>query len=115
MGESAICGGVALAWGYKMHSLQETIAQRTNKAPIEPVPIGSTDRLHALGRILYGEHWLTPMARDLKIRWDVITNWTSGKSELPADHPIFAALAVLVYRHDKAVAKAREIMNRNWA
>jgi hypothetical protein len=91
------------------------VAQRTNKAPIEPVPIGSTDRLYGLGRILYGEHWLMPMARDLQIRRDTITNWTSGKRELPADHPIFAALAVLVHHHDKAVAKAREIMSRNRA
>ncbi len=98
-----------------MHSLQETAAERTNKAPIEPVPFGSTHRLNALGRILYGEHWVPAMARDLKIRQDAITNWVSGRRELPPDHPIFSALAVLVHHHDRGVAKAREIMNRNRA
>jgi hypothetical protein len=98
-----------------MHSVQETTAERTNTALIQPVPIGTTHRLNALGQLLYGEHWLIPMARDLKIRLDTMTQWASGKCELPPDHPIFVALAVLVHHHDKGVAKAWQIMDRNEA
>jgi hypothetical protein len=98
-----------------MHSVEETTAERTKTAPIEPVPIGSSRRLNALGQPLYGEHWLIPMASDLKIRLDTMTQWASGKWELPPDHPIFAALAVLVHHHDKGVAKACQIMDRNQA
>ena len=92
--------------GDNMHSLQETAAERTNKAPIEPVPFGLTHRLNALGRILYGEHWVPAMARDLKIRQDAITNWLSGKRELPPDHPIFSALSWTDLRALKVLAKA---------
>jgi hypothetical protein len=44
---------------------------------------------------------------------DTITNWTSGERELLRDNPIFVALAVLVYHHDKGVARARKIMDYN--
>jgi hypothetical protein len=98
-----------------MHSLLETTAERTNNALIEPGLAGSTYRLDALGQLLYGEHWGSPMARDLNIPLGTITNWTSGKRELLPDHPIFVALAVLVYHHDKGVARARKIMDRGAA
>ena len=75
--------------------------------------IGPVDRLDALGQLLYGEHWIAPMARDLQVCRDTMTNWTSGKRDLPPDHSIFAALHVLVHFHEKAVAKARGIMERN--
>jgi hypothetical protein len=55
------------------------------------------------------------MARDLQVCQDAMMNWSSGKRELPPDYPIFAALAVLVPYHDKGVAKARQIMERNQA
>ena len=97
-----------------MHSLQETTVERTKTALVEPVPIGSTHRLNALGHLLYGEHWLVPMARDLKIRLDTMTQWAYGKCELPPDHPIFIALAVLVHHHDKGVTKACQILGRNF-
>jgi hypothetical protein len=89
-------------------------ARRVDKAPVKPNSIGSsTLRLDALGRLLYGEHWITPMARDLQVCRNTMTNWASGKRELPPDHSIFAALVVLVHFHEKAVAKARRIMERN--
>ena len=103
----------ALAWVAKMDMQQAITAKRTTKPPTEPTPIGVADRLDALGRLLYGEQWITPMARDLKIHPDMIAEWAWGRRELPPDHPIFAALAVLVHHHDKGVAKAREIMDRN--
>jgi hypothetical protein len=55
------------------------------------------------------------MARDLKIHLDTMTQWASGKCELPPDHPIFLALAVLLHHHDKGVARACQIMDRNQA
>ncbi len=73
----------------------------------------ATDRLAALGQALYGEHWLKPMARDLKIRPDTISKWLFGKRDLADSHPIFAALEVLINYHNKGVAKAREILDRN--
>jgi hypothetical protein len=89
-------------------------ARRGDKAPAKPNSIGSsTVRLDALGRLLYGEHWIMPMARDLQVCRDTMTNWASGKRELPPDHSVFAALVVLVHFHEKAVAKARRIMERN--
>jgi hypothetical protein len=87
-------------------------ARRVDKAPAKPVG-SSTLRLDALGRLLYGEHWITPMARDLQVCRDTMTNWASGKRELPPDHSVFAALVVLVHFHEKAVAQARRIMERN--
>jgi hypothetical protein len=89
-------------------------ARRVDKAPAKPNSIrSSTLRLDALGQLLYGERWIVPMARDLKICPDTITEWAVGKRELPPDHSIFAALVVLVHFHEKAVAQARRIMERN--
>jgi hypothetical protein len=50
---------------------------------------------------------------NLQICRDTMTNWALGKRELPPDHSIFAALVVLVHFHEKAVAKARRIMEHN--
>jgi hypothetical protein len=66
-------------------------ARWADKAPAEPILIGAADRLDAFGQLLYGEHWIMPMARDLQVCQDAMTNWASGKRELPPDHPIFAA------------------------
>jgi hypothetical protein len=72
-------------------------------------------RLDALGQLLYGEHWIGPMAKDLKICQDTITKWAAGECELPPDNPIFGALAVLVHYHEKGLVKARRIMDRHRA
>jgi hypothetical protein len=89
-------------------------ARRVEKTAAKPNSIGSSAlRLDALGRLLYGKHWITPMARDLQVCRDTMTNWASGKRELQPDHSIFVALVVLVHFHEKAVAKARRIMERN--
>jgi hypothetical protein len=104
-----------LGMGTKM-DMQEAIAlNRTSEPPAEPNPIGAIDRLDALGQLLYGEHWIGPMARDLKICPDTIAKWALGKCELPPDNPIFGALAVLVHYHDKGLAKARQIIDRQRA
>jgi hypothetical protein len=101
--------------GTKM-DMQEAIAlKRMSEPPAEPRPSGAIDRLDALGQLLYGEHWIGPMARDLKICPDTIANWALGKCELPPDNPIFGALAVLVHYHDKGLAKARQIIDRQRA
>jgi hypothetical protein len=89
------------------------IAGRTGAVHSEPTMIGAADRLDALGRALYGEHWVAPLARDLKVEHDLIAKWASGTREIPADHPIFTALATLVHYHEKAVARARQIMDRD--
>jgi hypothetical protein len=73
----------------------------------------ASKRLAALGQSLYGEHWLKPMARDLKIRPDTIAKWLSGKRDLTDSHPIFEALAVLIRHHEKGVAKACDILDCN--
>jgi hypothetical protein len=96
-----------------MDMQQAITAKRITETSTEPIAIGAADRLDALGRLLYGEQWITPMARDLKIHPDVIAEWAWGRRELPPDHPIFAALVVFVHHHDKGVAKAREILDRN--
>src|SRR5215467_14626750 len=93
-----------------MDMQQEITAKRTSEPPTEPTPVSPVDRLDALGRLLYGEQWITPMARDLKIHPDLLAEWAWGRRELSPDHPIFEALAVLVHYHDKGVAKAREII-----
>jgi hypothetical protein len=95
-----------------MDMQQAITAKQTSKPLTEPTPIGAADRLDALGQYLCGEHWIVPMARDLKICQDTITKWALGKCELPSDDPIFGGLAVLVHYHDKGVAKARRIMDR---
>jgi hypothetical protein len=41
--------------------------------------------------------------------------WAWGRRELPPDHPIFAALAVLVQYHEKGIAKARKVMDLHQA
>jgi hypothetical protein len=53
------------------------------------------------------------MAKDLKIQHDTVAEWASGTFELAPDHHIFAALAVLVHYHDKGVARACKVMDRN--
>jgi hypothetical protein len=96
--------------------MQQTIAtKRTSELPPEFIPNDAVDRLDALGQLLYGEQWITPMARDLKVHPDMIAEWAWGRRELPPDHPIFAALAVLVEYHEKGIAKARKIMDLHQA
>jgi hypothetical protein len=101
--------------GTKMRMQQAITAKWTSEPATERTPIGAAARLDALGQLLYGEHWVVPMARDLKICQDTITKWALGKCELPSDNPIFAALAVLVDYHDKGLARARRIMDRHRA
>jgi hypothetical protein len=93
-----------------MDMQQAITAKRTSEPSTKLIPIGA--RLDALGQLLYGEQWITTMARDLKIHPNILAEWAGGRRELPPDHPIFAALAVLVYHHDKGVAKACAIMDR---
>jgi hypothetical protein len=90
-------------------------AKRTSEPPTKLIPNGAGDRLDALGQLLYGQQWITPMARDLKIHPDMIAEWAWGRRELRPDHPIFAALAVLVHYHEKGVAKARKVMDLDQA
>jgi hypothetical protein len=94
-----------------MNVQQAITAERTSEPLGEPTLLSAADRLDALGQLLYGEQWITPMARDLKIHPDMLAEWAWGRRELPPDHPIFAALAVLVQYHEKGVAKAREVMD----
>jgi hypothetical protein len=107
--QATLASGVAV----KMEMQQAIIAERTSKPPTAPPPVSAGDRLDALGRLLYGEQWITPMARDIKIHPDILAEWVWGMRELPPDHPIFEALAILVHYHDKGVARAREAMDRN--
>jgi hypothetical protein len=98
-----------------MNMQQEITAERTSELVVKATSISGSDRLHALGRILYGEHWIAPMAKNLKIEHDTVAEWASGKYDLSPDHPIFAALAVLLHYHDKGIARACKIMDRNAA
>ena len=98
-----------------MEMQQAITAKRTSEPPTKLVSIGAVDRLDALGQLLYGAQWITSMARDLKIHPDMLAEWAWGRRELPPDHPIFAALAVLIYHHDKGVVKACAIMDRELA
>jgi hypothetical protein len=92
-----------------MDMQQAITAKRKSESPTEPIP--AVNRINALGRLLYGEQWITPMARDLKIHPDMIAEWAWGRRELSSDHPIFAALAVLVEFHEKGITKACKIMD----
>lgn len=65
--------------GVKMKMQQATIAERTSKPPTGPPRVGAGDRLDALGRQLYGEQWITPMARDVKIHPDILSEWFWGR------------------------------------
>jgi hypothetical protein len=94
-----------------MDMQQAIMAKRKNQSPAELIPTGAVNRLDALGRLLYGEQWITPMARDLEIHQDMIAEWAWGRRELSPDHPVFAALAVLVQYHEKGVAKARKVVD----
>ena len=88
----------------KLPSAPETPAAKANSS-------SPPDRLQSFGQSLYGEHWLKPMSRDLKIRPDTVAKWMSGKRQ--ADQVIFEALAILFAYHKKAVVKASEILDRN--
>jgi hypothetical protein len=99
--------------GTKMDVQQAITAKRTGEPLTEPTPVSPVDRLDAHGQLLYGEQWITPMARDLKIHPDMIAEWAWGRRELSPDHPIFGALAVLVHYHDKGLAKIRVIIERH--
>ena len=58
-----------------MDMQQAITAKRKNETPTELIPTGAVDRLDALGQLLYGEQWITPMARDLKLHPDMIAEW----------------------------------------
>jgi hypothetical protein len=98
-----------------MNVQQAIAANRTSEPDTKLIPNGAVDRLDALGQLLYGQQWITPMARDLKINPDIIAEWAWGRRGLPPDHPIFAALAVLVQYHEKGVAKACKAMDLHQA
>jgi len=94
-----------------MDMQQAITAKRKNESPTELIPTGALDLLKALGQLLYREQCITPIARHLQTHPDMIAEWAWGRRELPPDHPIFAALAVLVQYHEKGVAKARNVMD----
>ena len=96
-----------------MEMQQRITSGQTGEPPVEPASIRASDRLHALGRLLYGEHWIAPMAKNLKIQHDTVAEWASGTYELSPDHSIFAALSVLLHYHDKGVARACKVMDQN--
>jgi hypothetical protein len=68
---------------------QAITAKRKNESPTDLIPTGAVDRLDALGQLLYGEQWITPMARDLKLHPDMIAQWAWGRTFAGAlAHPV---------------------------
>ncbi len=61
------------------------------------------------GSLLAAIRLVSAVLADLKIHPDMIAEWAWGRRELPPDHPIFTALAVLVQYHDKGVAEVRKV------
>jgi hypothetical protein len=64
---------------------------------MNPTHIMSGDELAAVGRVLYGERWQTPLARDLCIADRTLRRWLVG--ELPIPDAIESELrAILISR-----------------
>jgi hypothetical protein len=97
----------------KMEMQQGITSGQTAEPPIEPTSIRASDRLHALGRLLYGEHGSRPWRKISKSSTTQSPKWASGTYELSPDHPIFAALSVLLHYHDTGIARACKVMDQN--
>ena len=49
------------------------------------------------GRALHGEEWITPLSRDLGIRWDTVRDWASGRNErFSMEHPVWVEITRLL-------------------
>jgi hypothetical protein len=43
----------------------------------------TSDQLRALGELIYGEDWKSPMARDLGVRYRTVLRWVSEEFSIP--------------------------------
>ena len=71
------------------------------------------DMLILVGRSLYGERWLRPLAADLGIDYRQVVRWRDG-GRLTAEHPLWGrALELLEARAAEAAGAARSL--KRWA
>lgn len=69
--------------------------------------------LAVIGQALYGEHWRSPLARDLGVREDSIRHWMSGRMPLEKGHGVFSgAFRLMIERADKIGGAA--LMLQEW-
>lgn len=69
-------------------------------------------RLERIGTAAYGSDWMSAAARDTGRNDRTLRRWKSGETELPADHPIFSELAIVLRRRAKRLARLAEIAER---
>lgn len=65
------------------------------------------------GRALYGERWRMQLARALGVDDDTIRRWMSGRTELRADHGVFADAAELLHKRREELLAA-ELALAEW-
>lgn len=78
------------------------------------MPKSPPDMLADIGRALYGEHWRMPLSRDVGISDETLRRWMTGRTELPADHGVFADALALLQRREAEIAEAKTAL-RKWA
>ena len=54
------------------------------------------DGLAAIGRLLHGEDWQSPLARDLGVNRESIRRWLNGSQPLPPEHGIWDDVIIIV-------------------
>ena len=54
------------------------------------------DGLAAIGRLLHGEDWQSPLARDLGVSRESIRRWLNGSQPLSPEHGIWDDVIILV-------------------
>lgn len=63
------------------------------------------DMLAEIGRVLYGEHWVSPMAEALHVNADTIRKWLRKPELLTARHGIFDELLTILAARQETMAQ----------
>lgn len=89
-------------------SMTAPLPPRAAESPSTP---RARELLVQAGRALHGDEWITPLSRDLDIRWDTVRDWASGRNKrFSMAHPVWAEITrLLSERGNDMLATAAKI------
>lgn len=78
------------------------------------------EMLAVAGRMLHGDEWQAPLARELGINRETIRRWLNGSAPLPAEHGVFDDLKAILLRraseaseHGAAMARLAGLIDKS--
>jgi hypothetical protein len=68
------------------------------------------DMLRRIGEALYGEHWQSPLARDLAVAVRTVQRWAAGSRAIPAS--LWPQAECLLAARAREIAEIRRLLAR---